>query len=1215
MEKAYANCCYLKQRGVQHFVHFTPVDNLRDIFAEGIKPRNILEQKNKDFMLNDEYRFDGKDHANLSITNPNIKMFYNFRKKYPDRSYAILLIDISILEQYAFSFTATNAANRKAIKCSVEELFSGDRPYYFESNWTTDNQAEVLIKDTIDPKYIRQVQFPTTAKDDLEKMKPIKENNNLRCELKLCDRLFKYDERPLGENDPKAAYEYYLDPWKDDIEDYINAEKAIAESGWTKLFDSIAVHIDDLEPYQENRRSIARWKMRYYQPEEKCERSDNSLSALAVLEKIIHRGRRTILSKELENSIEKEEINKAHQIQSVLIELAKQQKLLPRMSIAFVDEESTTKSFLHMARRAVEDIKVLSENICRMYDCDDFLEGLDTLESIEKADLIVSFADGGEMMPKKTVVITEMNEANLEIDFEFTRVQNSVDIRIEPDILKFLLNYIYRFDEFRENQIDGIARGLRREDSIVLLPTGSGKTVVYQLLSLITPGISFVVSPIISLIDDQIANLYSKGIDRVVGISNMMDREEKDKARIDLSKGQHLMCYVAPERFQDKEFIEKVEYYSRTNIISVIAIDEAHCVSEWGHDFRTAYLGLADTCRRICKTGDAVPPLLALTGTASASVLRDMQHDLDITDDFAIIQPESFDRSEIRYRIYNVKSDSKQSELEEIIKRKIPADFGRQFESFYNADNGEDTNCGIVFCQHVNGSYGLMASEEQLQYGYPGVWDVMNGLLPGKCGMYSGEAPKRWTGQEWNKAKREYAAKFKSNKMPIVVTTKSFGMGIDKPNVRWVVHYGIPSSLEAYSQEVGRTARDKQTAYAYLILSDDFPDLNRKMLNVAETKIENISEMDVKKGKYKGDDISRVLFFHTNTFKGIDKELRRTKEVFRECRKNWDKANNQGRIPFEKLNEKLNEKGKEERKKETEKAIYRLQLMGIFESYTVDHPNKCFVIDAKEPFKREELIQNYMKYIESYQSDAEYLKASHNSLMNAIENIDKNIDFILKVIEHLLREFTYKVIEEGRRRATLTILEAASEASKAQDDDKADEIFRNRLLAYLSTDKDKSVRLSSIINHATDTKKILKILESYWEQGDMELLIGQAARLLEAYPQHYGLHLVRSWGYFLSSQEEKCLDSFRLAIEFGKANYGIDKTHAGEDVVEFLNSVIAKDISAEELNNIVPRLCGILDLDVDSLFEKLTSQQAIACRKINHMHSLVMSIERNKQWK
>jgi ATP-dependent DNA helicase RecQ len=198
-------------------------------------------------------------------------------------------------------------------------------------------------------------------------------------------------------------------------------------------------------------------------------------------------------------------------------------------------------------KRTVDDIKELSRNVCSLYDCKDFLEGVASVTDINRADLIISSSITNQNLEKATAVITILNDESDIIDFDFIRVQKPVTLKVQTDILKFLLGYIFGFDDFRENQIDGILRGLARQDSIVLLPTGSGKSVVFQFLALITPGVAIVVSPIISLIEDQIINLYNRGIDRVTGISSAMDTDDKNIAIEGVTKGQLRLTRKIPK--------------------------------------------------------------------------------------------------------------------------------------------------------------------------------------------------------------------------------------------------------------------------------------------------------------------------------------------------------------------------------------------------------------------------------------------------------------------------------------------------------------------------------------------------------------------------------------------------------------------------------------------------------------------------------------------
>lgn len=1203
---------FLRSRGVTELIHYTPVANLPSILAKGIIPRNLLEQEGAEFVYTDENRNDGKEHVNLSITNPNIRVLYKCRKQMPD-DFVVLTLDINLLSIYNRSYTAMNAASNRAMQCNVEELFYGNRPKGFQDNWTTDNQAEVLVDEIISPNYIRSIHFPAeggvpteSIRKCFDQTRKIIEIKELNIECIINYEKFAWNQLAVSSSYGEL-YSVFLDSWKENFIQYEQIIEKIREFKCSTIFDSIAVSQNELEklnmdPDTLYRRNVAKWRLDYYRPEDAPTRTDNELSAISVLEKIILRGRITTISRSLEIKVGSEFVGIAHQIQATIIELTKHQKLRRGMKIFFCDMPD------FVVQSSIDDIKELSRNVCSLYNCDDFLEDIASEKDENEAELIIRSNVPNQNPNKSIAYLTNLDDKNDIIDFDFARVQKPVTIKIQSNILKYLLDYIFGFDDFRENQIDGIIRGLTRQDSIVLLPTGSGKSIVFQLLSLVTPGVAIVVSPIISLIEDQIDNLYNRGIDRVIGISSAMDRKGKNSAIAGITKGQFNISYVSPERFQNTEFIDAIQKYTNTNIISVVAIDEAHCVSEWGHDFRTAYLGLAKRCRTVCKTGDYVPPLLALTGTASASVLRDMQHDLGIIGDEAVIQPKSFDRPEIIYRVYNVASDQKQELLDNIVRKQLPAEFGADFGSFYQTHRGDDTNCGIIFCQNVNWIFGLLTSEDQYENGRLGVVDIMERILPDKVGMYSGSVPKRYqiSNDEWNESKRKYARKFKNNEQTVIVCTKAFGMGIDKPNIRWIVHYGISGSLESYYQEVGRAARDQKTSYAYLILSDDFPDLNRDILNPAKTNIECIGTLERKKGTYKKDDISRSMFFHKNSFEGIDKEIEQVKYVLDICKKNW--INNRFHVPFRC------------KRNQIEKAIYRLHLLGFFKDYTVayqDLESGTFIIEA-EKLDRNIIINKYIEYIRAYQDNDEYAEVAKKTLQNAVDGDINDREFIVKVVETLLREFTYKVVEEGRRRATLNMLEAAKAASTCESYSEKDAEFRKRLLAYLSTDMKnagkKSARIEDIINNATDMGLLSKIIRSGSTKEKKENLMGETNRLLEAYPQHYGLHYIQVAMYIGLEDYSKLIDSLQVLVRFGEENYGLSRQRINKDIIKLLNSKAAEHIQAESWNNLVPQISELFTISNDDLYEQLESAQAKISWQVNAMSDIANIVIRKRNY-
>ena len=198
---------YLKSRGVSEFVHFTAADNIGGILNQGLLPRASLDAKESNYISTDNLRLEGKGVVNLSITNPNIKMFYGKRKDLANHVFVVLTLSPELLQDTNghYSFRATNAASCLSQPCSVEEVFAGDRPDFFESNWPTDNQAELLISGGIDPRYITSVQFPYSemsnprAVEYAEQTAALVNRLGLDCDVLFCERHFDYNKSFLGQ--------------------------------------------------------------------------------------------------------------------------------------------------------------------------------------------------------------------------------------------------------------------------------------------------------------------------------------------------------------------------------------------------------------------------------------------------------------------------------------------------------------------------------------------------------------------------------------------------------------------------------------------------------------------------------------------------------------------------------------------------------------------------------------------------------------------------------------------------------------------------------------------------------------------------------------------------------------------------------------------------------------------------------------------------------
>ncbi|MBZ5858149.1 RecQ family ATP-dependent DNA helicase [Flavihumibacter profundi] len=329
-----------------------------------------------------------------------------------------------------------------------------------------------------------------------------------------------------------------------------------------------------------------------------------------------------------------------------------------------------------------------------------------------------------------------------------------------PDNIHAILKEYWGYDTFRPLQEEIIRSVLAGKDTLALLPTGSGKSVCYQVPALVKPGICLVVSPLIALMKDQVQQLRKKGISALALHTGMPYKEIMKTLELAIN-GKIKLLYLSPERLQTRVFKEFLPEMP----ISLAAIDEAHCVSQWGYDFRPSYL-------QIASLREAIPavPVLALTASATPLVQADIVNQLALRK--AVIIKGSFARELLSYSCFE--EDNKLQKLANIFK---------QVEG-----------SGIVYCKSRKRTADIC---RYLQ-------DKGHTVTFYHAGLGHEERNERQ--QLWT-----------SNQCRIIVSTNAFGMGIDKPDVRLVVHYDVPDCLENYYQEAGRAGRDQQKAYAVLL--------------------------------------------------------------------------------------------------------------------------------------------------------------------------------------------------------------------------------------------------------------------------------------------------------------------------------------------------------------------------------------------------------------
>jgi ATP-dependent DNA helicase RecQ len=327
-----------------------------------------------------------------------------------------------------------------------------------------------------------------------------------------------------------------------------------------------------------------------------------------------------------------------------------------------------------------------------------------------------------------------------------------------------ILKENWGYDAFRPLQEDIINSILAGKDTLALLPTGGGKSICFQVPALAKEGICLVISPLIALMKDQVEGLKKKGI-LALSIYSGMSFLEVKKTLQNAAHGNYKFLYVSPERLETDLFLD----YLPSMNISMVAVDEAHCISQWGYDFRPPYLRIASIREQLPNV-----PILALTASATKSVQNDICEKLLFKKSQQRFQ-QSFERANLSYSVFKVVS--KQNKLLEIV----------------NNVKGS----GIVYCK----------SRKQTK-------DIAELLTQNNVNADFYHAG--LSNEERNKRQENWI----NNITRIIVCTNAFGMGIDKPDVRLVIHYGVPDCLENYYQEAGRAGRDRKRAYAVLLYND-----------------------------------------------------------------------------------------------------------------------------------------------------------------------------------------------------------------------------------------------------------------------------------------------------------------------------------------------------------------------------------------------------------
>ncbi|MDP7133457.1 MAG: ATP-dependent DNA helicase RecQ, partial [Planctomycetota bacterium] len=329
--------------------------------------------------------------------------------------------------------------------------------------------------------------------------------------------------------------------------------------------------------------------------------------------------------------------------------------------------------------------------------------------------------------------------------------------------LDHLLKDKFRLEQFRPGQRESIEAIMSGRDVLLVLPTGGGKSLCYQLPALASDGLVLVISPLIALMKDQVDGLNALGIPATFINSSISQTEQR--SRIDgMRLGQFRLVYVAPERFRSPIFRKAVAEAS----LSLVAVDESHCVSQWGHDFRPDFLKIKDALERLGR-----PPTMALTATATPEVRQDIELQLGLRK--PLVKVTGFDRPNLNFEVRRIGSQEAKMEM-----------LHKHFSG--------NTKSGIVYCsaiKRVNEVAEYLQKNQVRALPYHSQIDL--GL------------------------RHQYQERFMTGETQVMVATNAFGLGIDKHNIRSVIHLNIPATLEAYYQEAGRGGRDGADSDAILL--------------------------------------------------------------------------------------------------------------------------------------------------------------------------------------------------------------------------------------------------------------------------------------------------------------------------------------------------------------------------------------------------------------
>lgn len=720
---------------------------------------------------------------------------------------------------------------------------------------------------------------------------------------------------------------------------------------------------------------------------------------------------------------------------------------------------------------------------------------------------------------------------------------------------EFLLQNLFGFNMFRDGQLPIIKNVLERKDTIGILPTGTGKSMCYQFSALLQPGVTIVVVPIISLMMDQKRGMDSKGITRTNYISSVDTGEGKEQKLRKFMQGQYQFMWMSPERFQNKKFREALIEINRSMNFSLGVIDEVHCLSEWGHDFRVSYLTLITTLRAYCPEAC----LLGLTATASQAVLNDLKAEFE-NDGSGIKALQSMDRRELNYRRVIIHS---KHERNEIIQKVLQENDGT-----YEDNKGVSKNkVGLIFCPTVRGKN-------------TGCLEIQNALLENTQFKHRVEA---YHGQLSMEKRGEIQRKFMSaDYTGALVCTKAFGMGIDKENVKYTIHVSLPQSIESFYQEAGRAGRDEdktEKSYCYILYKPE-DSIDESQINKIFKRETTVTERR-KLSDTLDSDLSTIMYLWNSNKKEVDEEYKNISDILKQL------YHGNTTLSF-------GETGSQKTLEDIENALYKLSLLDVVESWTVEYiTGTRGVVDVDyiglDDVKMEESLMKYVrKYDAEFRLDEKVTK--YRKYYTILNGGEKRITQLIKV----LLEWGNDNILYNRLQSTYNMMQFCQETV-------SDEEFRRKVNDYFRY-SEQTVIFDSVIQNPLEHKNWFDI---FWDKDTVThdvvgilsqekaiSILSSLSRYLESYGNNTGLNYLCGMLRLLCGKYKGTEGEWRLNASIQSVKEVLPRK-AQKEILDWTLD-IAKNFAIEEKDMLSQMLLQYYPEMTRDIFDKIQDRVSLS---------------------